>query len=388
MMQLHPRRNELADCVFQRMPPEGFLDAKKVLMPDNGPSYDSLLDIGSCERILNKFEKNDEILRPLRKEYERVTGTIPALSGICEILNRLQEINFNEKMKSKNNVEINLEQYRCQFAFDYSADFLVTNVTLKGVGVPVKREKNKIYLFVYFLDRQDKNIVKPKFIKTITAIQAARPIRIGYGGHLDFRVSGSILAVYIGYFEEHRTISVDFYDLNPRSDNQSLIYSIDNIAGVAWCNSVLIKYPIHPVMTRENKNEIMFFSDGYFVILRRNEEKNFIEIHEISSNKCTMVKKIETIGFHRVPFYHSLYIERIGRSTWNILYDTERTPHVIFVNMMRNIIAESKKHWMENMGRFVKNFKEKNPKRFGHVRLFEDFLPNGVWEKNYLKFYA
>ena len=54
MMQLHPQANVLAECVFQRMPLEGFLDAKKVLLPDSGRGYDSLLDSGNCEFILNK----------------------------------------------------------------------------------------------------------------------------------------------------------------------------------------------------------------------------------------------------------------------------------------------------------------------------------------------
>jgi hypothetical protein len=45
MMQLHPQdgRNILAECVFERMPLEGFVDMKKVLLPENGLGYDGLL---------------------------------------------------------------------------------------------------------------------------------------------------------------------------------------------------------------------------------------------------------------------------------------------------------------------------------------------------------
>jgi len=92
MMQLHPQANVLAECVFERMPLEGFADAKKVLLPDSGGRYDSMLSHGSCKFILNKYEKEEELLRPIRQEYERVNGTLFALSDVCEILNGLHEL--------------------------------------------------------------------------------------------------------------------------------------------------------------------------------------------------------------------------------------------------------------------------------------------------------
>ncbi|CBY15862.1 unnamed protein product [Oikopleura dioica] len=98
MMMLHPQSNVLAECVFERMPLEAFVDAKKILSPENGGLfYDSLLSRGSCKFILNKFEKEEQLLRSIRKEYEDVDGTLPALSGVCEIVNRL----FLEKMRNE-----------------------------------------------------------------------------------------------------------------------------------------------------------------------------------------------------------------------------------------------------------------------------------------------
>ena len=49
MMQLHPKGNVLAERVFERMPLEGFMDMKKVLLPENGLGYDGLLSFGDCE---------------------------------------------------------------------------------------------------------------------------------------------------------------------------------------------------------------------------------------------------------------------------------------------------------------------------------------------------
>lgn len=49
MMQLHPKGNVLAERVFERMPLEGFMDMKKVLLPENGLGYDGLLSFGYCE---------------------------------------------------------------------------------------------------------------------------------------------------------------------------------------------------------------------------------------------------------------------------------------------------------------------------------------------------
>ena len=51
MMQLHPQkgRNILAERVFERMPLEGFVDMKKVLLPENKVGYDSLLSFDLCE---------------------------------------------------------------------------------------------------------------------------------------------------------------------------------------------------------------------------------------------------------------------------------------------------------------------------------------------------
>ena len=55
MMQLHPHANVLAQRVFERMPLEGFVDAKNVLLPRKGPGYDSLLSIQDCEDQASKI---------------------------------------------------------------------------------------------------------------------------------------------------------------------------------------------------------------------------------------------------------------------------------------------------------------------------------------------
>merc|ERR1712193_485279 len=92
------------------MPIEGFVDMKKVLLPENGAGYDSLLSFGSCEVILNQFEKEEPLLRPLRQEYESITETRPRLSGVTEIASRLWNIRHNQKMKSKNHVKVDTKE--------------------------------------------------------------------------------------------------------------------------------------------------------------------------------------------------------------------------------------------------------------------------------------
>ena len=77
--------------------------------------------------ILNKFEKKEPLLRVLREEYESLTETRPRLSGVCEIATRLWNVRFNEKMKSKNYVNIEIDEplfYKVGKKFDFSTDFV------------------------------------------------------------------------------------------------------------------------------------------------------------------------------------------------------------------------------------------------------------------------
>ena len=77
--------------------------------------------------ILNKFEKKEPLLRPLREEYESITETRPRLSGVCEIATRLWNVKFNEKMKSKNQVNIDINEplfSKIGPKFDFSTDFV------------------------------------------------------------------------------------------------------------------------------------------------------------------------------------------------------------------------------------------------------------------------
>ena len=55
MMQLHPQGNVLAERVFERMPIEGFVDMKKILLPENEDGYDGLLSFGLCEGSASNF---------------------------------------------------------------------------------------------------------------------------------------------------------------------------------------------------------------------------------------------------------------------------------------------------------------------------------------------
>ena len=71
--------------------------------------------------ILNKFEKKEPLLRPLRQEYESTTETLPCLSGVSEIANRLWNVRHNEKMKSKNYVKAD---NNLNVKFDFSTDFV------------------------------------------------------------------------------------------------------------------------------------------------------------------------------------------------------------------------------------------------------------------------
>jgi hypothetical protein len=55
MMQLHPSGHVLAQRVFERMPLEGFVDMKKVLLPEDGHGYDGLLSFDLCEGSASNF---------------------------------------------------------------------------------------------------------------------------------------------------------------------------------------------------------------------------------------------------------------------------------------------------------------------------------------------
>ena len=76
--------------------------------------------------ILDKFEKKEPLLRPLREEYECLTETDPRLSGVCEIVSRLWNVKYNEKMKSKNQVNIDIDPLFLKVGapFDFSTDFV------------------------------------------------------------------------------------------------------------------------------------------------------------------------------------------------------------------------------------------------------------------------
>ena len=139
MMQLHPHSNVLAQRVFERMPLEGFVDAK-ILLPENGGRfYDSLLSTASCKFILNKFEKEEQLLRQIREEFESVNGT---LSGVCEIVNRL-----------------NLEKLRNEIGeLGGAGHFFGNDVDIWNGGVRDEMEENELKKVLRLLAAGEKKV--------------------------------------------------------------------------------------------------------------------------------------------------------------------------------------------------------------------------------------
>ena len=164
-----------------------------------------------------------------------------------------------------------------------------------------------MYYFAYYLDREDENIIKPKLIKIITIVKPP-PTHDFVGAETSFEafsISGSILAIY----RKEGTISVDFYDLEKsRRVEPDLIYSISDVCTVAWCREEKKR----PYVTRR-----IMYCENYFIVARRRDQKIFAEIHEISSKKCSFVKKFEVYISDISLSYEGLFIKHLGRSTWN-----------------------------------------------------------------------
>ena len=56
-----------------------------------------------------------------------MTETRPRLSGVCEIGSRLWNVKYNEKMKSKNHVNVDIDEplsIKVGTKFDFSTDFV------------------------------------------------------------------------------------------------------------------------------------------------------------------------------------------------------------------------------------------------------------------------
>ena len=94
MITLHPKNRLIANLVFERMPMQGFRDAKNVLASSDETKndFDGLLSFNDCQLFLNRFEREEPLLKLVRAEYERNTETRPPLSGIPQIMKRLNHL--------------------------------------------------------------------------------------------------------------------------------------------------------------------------------------------------------------------------------------------------------------------------------------------------------
>ncbi len=255
-----------------------------------------------------------------------------------------------------------------------------TKKSLNGEELPeLDTYRNDVYLhnlFVYYLDREDPRTVQPKLVRTIELEDEAYNYLDDPNDLKDpfvnenFCICGKILGVskrLFGKFE------FEFYDMDKsRNGEADLIYKIDNISSVA-----LYSFPeaIH-----------FFFKSNFFIFSRDDGDGICIEIHEISSKICKLVRKIEL----QTDFSHfdDLYIEIIGRFTWNLYISTGRTPEtpigeisvneIVFIDMRKNIVTKRSKTQNSKIGDKLHDIMAKVEKEMakdavcGHVRMHEN----------------
>jgi len=435
MMQLDPKTNVLAERVFERMPLEGFMD-----LPENGLGYDGLLSSGNCQVILDKFEKKEPLLRPLREEYECLNETDPRLSGVCKIVSRLWNVKYNEKMKSKNQVKIDIDDLFLKVGarFDFSTDFLVSTmrlyddsfvdengeeaksfngIKLTPLNVHMWPEHHpfvdscSLYLFVYHLDRDDPKIVRPKLVRTIELadMEYHQFVSFHHKAITHFRVCGNILAVAkLAFHVENAKLSYgfEFYDMEKsRKDELDLIYTIDNSSGLG-CDLIVragIDYgfadpDLDPSTFFDYKNgrRNCFFSENFFVCSRHNDDGNLsVEVHKIKSEQCSLVKNIELQAIYdpgRV--YLGMFVESHGDffiSYLPLSLRAQSIPVICYEKKKNELTATIEKYGeseraAERAERVLKKLKsERNV--FGHVRLGQEYDPGTGWTA-YFKFYV
>jgi len=255
----------------------------------------------------------------------------------------------------------------------------------------------KEFLFIYYLDREDPKAVQPRLLSSLELADD------GYLYDLEdpkdfpfinqrFRVSENILAVSkkrLGKFE------FEFYDMEKSRNGQpNLIYNIDNISSVA----VLSFADNHEKENFEEKCYEYFFEENYFIFSRDNSDGICVEIHEISSKKCTLVRKIE-LQTNFGPF-DDLYIENIGRYAWNLYTSAGRTREtkvdqistgeIIFFDMKKKWIAKKENRQNSNnackMHEIIAKVESQLIKELvhGHVRLHENYThENKTDEEDY-----
>jgi len=275
---------------------------------------------------------------------------------------------------------------------------------------------------VYYLDREDPKIVKPIHVRTIEL--ADRKYHIdAHSEIMHFHVCGNFLAIpkhwsRVKDSRSYEVFGVEFYDMErSRKGEPDLIYNIDNLSALGWWNEPIPYTNINyydledseskPLTKMDYDNARDFFSENIFVCSRDNGDGNFsVEIHEISSDRCSMIKKV---GLHTDPSYRfdNLYVESLGNSTWNFFMTSVRSleTHILHYDKKNNelttrieeepyrtINTRSKNALRNAHARVVSKLKAEG-KVFGHVRFSQELGPESGYSglfhwKAYLNFYA
>jgi len=279
----------------------------------------------------------------------------------------------------------------------------------------LERYRNDVYLhklYVYYLDREDPKMVQPKLVRTIELEDQAyhyvddnqrwadptskkHPIM-----DENFCICGNVLGISKMRFGK---LEFEFYDMeNWRNVEADLIYKITNISSVA------LKSGTENEGTNIGLKQFRIFFEANFFIFSRDDGhgKYFVEIHEISSKMCKLVRKIEL----KNDFGHfdDLYIESLGRFTWNLYISAGRTPEtsrdmisvneIVFIDKCKNIVTKNSERKNSNISgklhEIVSRVEKQMTKEavYGHVRMHEsNSNDDDFYDENYeihLKFYA
>jgi len=361
-------------------------------------------------------------------------------------------------MKSKNHVNVDYREpllFTSGNQFDFSTDFLVATKRLydesevdendvetksfngqKFTPLNEHLEPNpdafyggatSLYLFVYYLDRKDPKIVKPILVRSIELADKEYHL-YATKDTMHFRVCGNFLAVQkrwsreIGFMRSEESYGVEFYDMEKsRKGEPDLIYNIDKLTALGWCNDPIARtnydYDLENSDSGSDSSKVFdyrtgrdycFFSENIFVCSRDNGDGNFsVEIHEISSDRCSMIKKVGLQTELRRPF-DNLYVESLGNSTWNFFISSirSRETHILFFdkkaselttrieeiplpdNPQNRRFVQIYSGALDNaIERVVSKLKAEG-KVFGHVRFSEEREPGTDEWMAYFKFYA
>ena len=274
---------------------------------------------------------------------------------------------------------------------------------------------SSLYLFVYYLDREDPKIVKPKFIRSIELADDEYHLYTPSDFErneetMHFRVCGNFLAVLKKWTRgsEYDLYGVEFYDMEKsRKGEPDLIYNIDNLSALGWCNDPIARTsPDYDLENLDSDSDSLkqfkyrdgrdycFFSENIFVCSRDNGDGKFsVEIHEISSDRCSMIKNV---GLHIEPScpFDNLYVESLGKSAWNFFISSQnfREMHILYFDKNDNeLTTRIEEHPLWRYYPHVRYYYENNAldkaiervvsklqaegNVFGHVRYFQEWEP-------------